>query len=110
MPARLPGLRSAPRSCMAPATEREPSALRTALDLTLAFRFLSRVVLRFVSRVVPRFVLRVAFRLVLRVVPRFALRTLLWLELTTAPRLTEVRETLRTPDGPAPRKVVRLAA
>jgi hypothetical protein len=46
MPARVLALRNALLLLKAPATERERSVLRTAADLTFAFTFVVRAVLR----------------------------------------------------------------
>jgi len=84
MPARVLALRNALLLLKAPATELERSVLRTAVDLTFAFRFVVRGVLRFA------WVLR--------------------LELTTAARLTEVFGVLWTTEVLLRRTVVRVVA
>ncbi len=97
--ARVLALRNALLLLKAPATERERSVLRTAADLTFAFRFVVRAF---------RFVVR-AFRFVVRAF-RFVVRAVLRLELTTAARLMEMFGVRWTTEVLLRRMDVRVAA
>jgi hypothetical protein len=94
MPARVLAFRNALLLLKAPATVRDRSVLRTALDLTFAFRFVVRAVLRLALVIWLALVLRSAW----------VLRS------ECAVRLTEVFEMLWAAEVLLLRKVVRVAA